>query len=501
MCFGSTAILPIMPGMAGVAAQFPQARVPAAALKVLGDDRLVKLAAAGDSRAFAAIYERHHQALYRYCRSIVGNADDAADALQSTMASALRGLTGERREIDLRPWLFRIAHNESVSLLRKRRPHATIDDALELEAPAHDPAVKQRLKELVADLRELPDSQRSALVMHELSGLRYREVAAALDTSEPHARQLVYEARTALHDLAEGRAMECDNVRRTISDGDRRVLRGRRIRSHLRTCSDCATFEQLIRGRKRDLAAIAPPLPAILAAGVLHKVLGVGSAGSGAAAAASSGGAGFASALAGKGLAASAVSKALAIAAVTAAAGAGAVEIAQTANSSNQHGTAPSAAPATANGKHPAGAPQSQAGGTQTGSSGASNGRHAAAQKTHGNNGLALGRTKTGHPAHPAHPAHPTHPSHPAHPAHPLRQAQPLHPEHPSHPAKPVHPPRPPKPAQPTHPSKPAPTTKAPAKTMTRPGVTTAPVVPPGQDKTSTPGSGSNAKGLTDLVP
>src|SRR5436305_2073974 len=183
--------------MAGVAAQLPQARMPASALRLLGDDRLFRLASAGDERAFEVIYERHHQALYRYCRSIVGNPDDAADALQSTMASALRGLVGEAREIPLRPWLFRIAHNESISLLRKRRPHVAIDDALELEAPVHDPAVKQRLKDLVADLRELPDGQRGALVMHELSGLRYRDVATALGTTEPHARQLVYEARTA----------------------------------------------------------------------------------------------------------------------------------------------------------------------------------------------------------------------------------------------------------------------------------------------------------------
>jgi RNA polymerase sigma factor (sigma-70 family) len=169
--------------MADVAAQFPQARLPAPALRMLGDDRLLRLASAGDSRAFEVIYERYHQALYRYCRSIVGNAEDAADALQSTMASALRGLVGERREIALRPWLFRIAHNESISLLRRRHSHATIEDALELEAPVHDPAVAQRLRDLVADLRELPDRQRGALVMHELSGLPYREVATALGTT------------------------------------------------------------------------------------------------------------------------------------------------------------------------------------------------------------------------------------------------------------------------------------------------------------------------------
>src|SRR4051794_41879226 len=103
--------------MAGVAAQLPQARMPASALRLLGDARLFRLAADGDTRAFEVIYERHHQALYRYCRSIVGNPEDAADALQSTMASALRAIAGEQRPIPLRPWLFRIAHNESVSIL------------------------------------------------------------------------------------------------------------------------------------------------------------------------------------------------------------------------------------------------------------------------------------------------------------------------------------------------------------------------------------------------
>ena len=104
--------------------------MPAAALRLLGDDRLSRLAATGDSRAFETIYERHHQALYRYCSSILGSPEDAADALQSTMASALRALVGERREIAIKPWLFRIAHNESISMLRKRRPTTAIDGAL-----------------------------------------------------------------------------------------------------------------------------------------------------------------------------------------------------------------------------------------------------------------------------------------------------------------------------------------------------------------------------------
>jgi Sigma-70 region 2 len=57
---------------------------------LLGDERLARMAADGDERAFAAIYRRHGQELHRYCTAILGNTEDAADALQNTMVSALR---------------------------------------------------------------------------------------------------------------------------------------------------------------------------------------------------------------------------------------------------------------------------------------------------------------------------------------------------------------------------------------------------------------------------
>src|SRR4051812_5541118 len=74
-----------------------------------------------DAAGFARVYARHHQALYRYCRSIVRHDQDAQDALQSAMLRAFVALQTERRELELRPWLFRIAHNESISILRAHR--------------------------------------------------------------------------------------------------------------------------------------------------------------------------------------------------------------------------------------------------------------------------------------------------------------------------------------------------------------------------------------------
>ena len=408
--------------MAGISAPLPRSATPKFALRALGDDRLVRLAAAGDERAFEAIYERYHQALYRYCRSIVGNSEDAADALQSTMASALRGLSGEERTITLKPWLFRIAHNESISLLRKRRAHAPIDDDFELEAPEDDPAMRQRLRELVADLKQLPEAQRGALVMHELSGLRYREIGEALGTTDKHARQIVFEARTALHDMAEGRAMECESVQRAISDNDGRVLRGRRIRSHLRGCSDCAGFAELMGTRKRDLAMIAPPIPAGLAAGLLHHILGGGGGTLG------GGGGGIAAAATGKAVATPLLAKAGIVVAAAALAGAGTYEIeqSQTHHANRTHQSAPAAAARHAEAvNRTINLPKAAA--AVPGSS----------KLAPGARGKHHGATNKQTAAH-THPAHPTHPAHSQTPAGTTGPGKPAHPTHPTHPAQPT---------------------------------------------------------------
>ena len=64
---------------------------------MLSDDRLARRAVEGDERAFAAIFRRYHQSLYRFCLAILGNPQDAQDALQNTMVKALRALPGEER--------------------------------------------------------------------------------------------------------------------------------------------------------------------------------------------------------------------------------------------------------------------------------------------------------------------------------------------------------------------------------------------------------------------
>jgi RNA polymerase sigma factor (sigma-70 family) len=292
--------------------------------RLLSDERLAKLAGRGDAQAFTTLYERHHQAIYRYCRSIIRNDHDAQDALQSAMTRAYTALCASERDLAVRPWLFRIAHNEAISILRRRRPEDQLVDVHEspdgdVERTADE---RERLSILLADLRVLPERQRAALLMRELSGLSIEEIAGALSVSAGAAKQTLFEARSSLHEFAKGRALECEAVRRAISEHDGCVLRGRGLRAHLRDCAGCRDFHALIETRGADLRALAPPLPAALASATLTRLLAHGGGGGHAAGASATAG----SALGGH-VAASLVAKGLAGVVVMAAATAGTLHL------------------------------------------------------------------------------------------------------------------------------------------------------------------------------
>lgn len=307
------------------------------------DELLARHAARGSERAFAVLFERYHQPLYRYCRSIVRNEADAQDALQSTFAAALSALKRRQRNAPLRPWLFRIAHNEAIGVIRKRARDSTQElpeAAQQTSSSAEDEATdRARWAALVADLAELPDRARSALLLRELSGLSHQEIALALDTSVGGAKQAIFEARQALFELSEGRAMNCEEVRRRISGGDGRVLRARAVRAHLGDCAGCERFADTVRTRTNELRAFAPVLAPAASAAILGRAL-CGGAPQGSALASSSATVGssaaggsaasgsfttspVAAAAAGKAAAAAVASKVIAAAAVVATAGVG----------------------------------------------------------------------------------------------------------------------------------------------------------------------------------
>jgi len=230
------------------------------ALSRLGDETLAARAAAGSDAAFTTLYERYHGPLLGYCRSILLDDEDARDATQNALENMLRSLPRREPGRPLRPWLYRIAHNEAINIVRRRQPHAELRELDEPTVPGPEVDAEQRVRlaQLVDDLRGLPERQRGALVMRELSGLSYDEIALALGVSNEAARRAVFDARGALHEAVDGRATACVSVRHCISDGDRRRLRARRIRAHLRSCDDCASFQRAIHARSADLHLLGP---------------------------------------------------------------------------------------------------------------------------------------------------------------------------------------------------------------------------------------------------
>lgn len=363
----------------------PSARLLAPA-RLLNDERLAQAIGAGSEAAFAALFNRYHQQLYRYCRSLTGNDQDAQDALQSTFANALMALRAERRNAPLKPWLYRIAHNESISVLRSRRITVQVPEELGSTELIQDTVEgRERITTLVADLQELPERQRGALVMRELSGLSHEEIARALQVSVGAAKQTILEARKSLLEFQEGREMSCEQVLQLLSDADGRKLRSRKIRAHLRNCPSCEAFATAIPRRRAEMQALWPVLPAAGAAGVLAKLTGAGTGHGG-----GSGAAGIAAGSAAKGVAASVSIKAVAAAGAAAVATAAAGTVAVL----HHHATPSKAAPPThalSHHFHPVTS-------VHRISAGSSTGGHANA--THARNVTLNGATQHGNHAH-----------------------------------------------------------------------------------------------------
>jgi RNA polymerase sigma factor (sigma-70 family) len=173
------------------------------ALRHAGDDRLVSLTRAGSERAFAEIMRRYERPLYLFCLQYLG-AGRAEDAAQQTFMQAFVALRdGARREIALRPWLYRIARNCSIDLLRKQgSDHDELDPEFDGMSRADGQLEqKEELARIVRAILALPEGQRRALTLRELEGRSYGEISAELGHTDSGVRQLIFRARTTLRNL------------------------------------------------------------------------------------------------------------------------------------------------------------------------------------------------------------------------------------------------------------------------------------------------------------
>ena len=282
-------------------------------LRLAGDDRLVAQIRRGSDAAFEVAFERHGPGILAFCRHMLGSREEAEDAVQHTFAAAYRDLQrGGDREIALKPWLFTIARNRCLSVLRAR--HEVPHDHPEVATAGLTEQVEQRaeLRELLADIRELPDEQRAALLLAEVGGLAQVDIASVLGCEAARVKALVYRARSGLIARRDARELPCEQVREQLSELRGGSLRRTELQLHLRECPGCREFRAEVK-RQRQMLAVALPVAPTL--GLKSSVLGAVGIGGGAAAA---GGAAAGGAAVGGGAALAGVAKVAAVALVAA---------------------------------------------------------------------------------------------------------------------------------------------------------------------------------------
>jgi RNA polymerase sigma factor (sigma-70 family) len=181
----------------------------AATLESRSDEQLVALLRRGRHDAFDALASRYQTRLLWFCWKMLHSKEDAEDALQDVFASAFRALVADDREIQVQPWLYRIARNRCINELRrarKFRPDALGEDHAESgNGPVDGLAIRQRFGELIGDVQALPDKQRTALMLRELDGFAYQQIATAMETTVPGVKSLLVRARIGLRDSSSAR--------------------------------------------------------------------------------------------------------------------------------------------------------------------------------------------------------------------------------------------------------------------------------------------------------
>jgi RNA polymerase sigma factor (sigma-70 family) len=221
-----------------------------------------------------------------------GTRQDAEDVMQDVFVRAYAALRADRREMNVRAWLYRVAHNRCIDQMR--RPVPAPAELFEVSRrPLHDPLEEAQRREdltrLVSDIARLPQQQRSALLMREIDGMSYQDLAEALDVTVPAIKSLLVRARMGLVEAAEARDADCAEIRRDLLAAyDRGVKASGHARRHMRTCAACAEYRTALRGVRRSFAALAPVGFGPLA--LVANLLGIGGGGAGAAAGAGAGG-------------------------------------------------------------------------------------------------------------------------------------------------------------------------------------------------------------------
>src|SRR5947199_1309336 len=269
-------------------------------LRLQSDEKLVALTRKGNQAAFEALVQRYESRLLAFCRHMLGSREDAEDVLQEVFTASYNAMLADDRPINARPWLYRIARNRCLTHLR--RPVPVGQDSMDVferdgGITTSDTVHKrEEFRQIVADVQDLPETQRTALLLREIDALSYDQIAEAMETTVPSVKSLLVRARVSLAEAAEARLLSCAEVRLELGQVAEGLVRTTApVRRHLKSCERCRTFRSELRRANRALAAVYP-IGAIAGLKLFVSKLGIGAASGSGGSSSAAGGAGFAAA-------------------------------------------------------------------------------------------------------------------------------------------------------------------------------------------------------------
>jgi RNA polymerase sigma-70 factor (ECF subfamily) len=176
------------------------------------DRRLIAECLAGRTAAFGDLVRRYQDRLFNAVLRVVDQPDDAADVVQEAFLNAYQSLNSFKGDSEFFTWLYRIAFNAAISLRRKRRAVLSIDGAPEAKAtdpvdhseftrPGSNLERSEEDAQLMAALARLSPEHKAVLVLKDLEGQRYEDIAAVLDVPIGTVRSRLHRARLELRDL------------------------------------------------------------------------------------------------------------------------------------------------------------------------------------------------------------------------------------------------------------------------------------------------------------
>ena len=241
------------------------------------DVALVRRAQAGDGEAFTQLFHQLHRPVLNYIYRTVGDRQAAEDITQDAFIRAHERVGQLGPPWDFKSWVFRIASNLAIDYLRQGKRFVDVEEPLDMGGPptTQRPAERQvqrgEAREAVeATLVLMPTKYRQALVLREINGLTYGEVASALECNYDNARQLVHRARLNFRELhgirlmAMSGAVKCRELEDLLSafrDGELGAEDQRAVKRHIAACEYCQETEEDLKKVAAMVAGLVPIFP------------------------------------------------------------------------------------------------------------------------------------------------------------------------------------------------------------------------------------------------